>query len=304
MRPSLFIIGLLFCQIVTAQQVAFKDYNIKNTDKTFSPQQAPVVFIDEAHHNFHTMEGRYFTFAEVLRSDGYKVVSSAQKLTPNHLSTMDILVISNALHEKNEHFSNWSLPNYSAFDRSEIEAVYHWVKNGGALFLIADHMPFPKAASDLAAIFGFHFNNGYVEDESNSAQVFSIDNYQLNNHPILSGLQANHKVSRIQAFTGQAFLSPPNAKPLLTFGSGALSYMPTTSWQFPDDTPTIAVGNWHQGATLKFGKGRLVVFGEAAMFTAQVSGKEQFPMGMNGKHAEQNERFLLNIMLWLSSKID
>ena len=32
------------------------------------------------------------------------------------------------------------------FSYEEIDAVTQWVNDGGALFLIADHMPFPGAA--------------------------------------------------------------------------------------------------------------------------------------------------------------
>lgn len=79
--------------------------------------------------------------------------------------------------------------------------------------------------------------------------------------------------------------------------------MPNKSWEFPDSTPEISVKGWHQGATLEFGQGRVVVFGEAAMFTAQVSGAMKRKMGVIAHGAEQNERFLLNIMLWLSKSI-
>ena len=57
---------------------------------------------------------------------------------------------------------------------------------------------------------------------------------------------------------------------------------------------------WHQGGLLKAGKGRVAVFGEAAMFTAQRAGPTERPMGMNAPVAKQNYRLLLNVMHWLS----
>ena len=51
-------------------------------------------------------------------------------------------------------------------------------------------------------------------------------------------------------------------------------------------------------ASLEFGKGRVVVFGEAAMFSAQVvkeDNGEEWLMGMNAPDAQQNEQFLLNV---------
>lgn len=49
---------------------------------------------------------------------------------------------------------------------------------------------------------------------------------------------------------------------------------------------------------MKYGKGRIVIFGEAAMFTAQLQGKNK--MGMNTKSASQNAQFLLNTLHWLN----
>lgn len=284
-----------------AHQQRDNDFAPKNQKKSYNNKNAPIVLIDEAHHNFHTMDGRYDPFAKILQSDGYTVKKNTEVFSFESLSKADVLVISNALNKKNT--SNWDLPNYSAFSRNEIEVVFRWVKNGGSLFLIADHMPFPKASEDLAAIFGFQFNNGYVEDLSNRAQIFSIDKGNLIPHEILKGTENNNVITTVKAFTGQAFLSPPKAKPLLKFGEQAVSIMPSRSWKFPDGTPEISVDGWYQGATLEFGKGRIVVFGEAAMFTAQLAGKEKFKMGVIAEGAEQNERFLLNIMLWLAKEI-
>lgn len=177
---------ILFSFAVNAQQLGDDSFKPKNTTKTFSKADSPIVLLDQAHHNFHTMDGRYQPFVRILRSDGYSVKKNRVLFTAESLADADILVISNALDQKN--VKNWNLPNYSAFSRAEIEAVYQWVKNGGSLFLIADHMPFPRAAENLAAIFGFQFNNGYVEDLKNKEQLFTVDKGTLLAHAILNGL--------------------------------------------------------------------------------------------------------------------
>ncbi|MGB0915797.1 MAG: hypothetical protein ACPGVI_06975, partial [Crocinitomicaceae bacterium] len=41
--------------------------------------------------------------------------------------------------------------------KEEITFIKNWVKKGGKLVLIADHMPFAGAANDLAKAFGFEF---------------------------------------------------------------------------------------------------------------------------------------------------
>jgi hypothetical protein len=51
---------------------------------------------------------------------------------------------------------------------------------------------------------------------------------------------------------------------------------------------------------MKVGKGRVAVFGEAGMFTAQLAGPKQTPMGMNAPEAEQNHQLVLNLLHWLS----
>jgi hypothetical protein len=48
------------------------------------------------------------------------------------------------------------------------------------------------------------------------------------------------------------------------------------------------------------GRGRVAVFGEAAMFTAQLAGPERTPVGMNDPAAARNAQLLLNLMRWLA----
>ena len=78
--------------------------------------------------------------------------------------------------------------------------------------------------------------------------------------------------------------------------------MPQTAWEFKKDTPVRSAEDFAQGAYMKYGKGRIVVFGEAAMFTAQVQGKDK--VGMNQKSASQNAQFLLNIFHWFDGMLD
>lgn len=51
---------------------------------------------------------------------------------------------------------------------------------------------------------------------------------------------------------------------------------------------------------MKFGQGRVAMFGEAGMFSAQFSGEEKHPMGMNNPHAPDNYKLILNVMPWLT----
>ena len=52
---------------------------------------------------------------------------------------------------------------------------------------------------------------------------------------------------------------------------------------------------------MSFGEGRVAIFGEAAMFSAQVagSGAQLFKMGMNAE-GNDDRQFALNVMHWLA----
>jgi hypothetical protein len=212
------IIALTLCLLpIRAQQVADTEYKPPITKPAYAPGKGPLVLLDEAHHNFHTATGRYQTFAELLRRDGYVVQSSTAKFTKEALQPAKILVIANALNERNA--NNWTLPTPSAFTDEEVAAVRNWVNNGGALFLIADHMPFPGAAKELGAAFGIKFTNGYVRNQPSQGgpDVFQRTNDSLRNHPITNGRDATEKVDAVATFTGSAF-QIPNAEPLLVLG--------------------------------------------------------------------------------------
>ena len=60
------------------------------------------------------------------------------------------------------------------------------------------------------------------------------------------------------------------------------------------------MGGWAQGAVREVGQGRVAVFGEAAMLSAQVAGPNRVPAGMNAPGAEQNATLLRNLVRWLT----
>jgi hypothetical protein len=283
----------------------------QRADTTFQPivenpaypfGTGPVVLLDAAHHNFHTLDGRFMAFGRVLQLDGYVVRSSDVPFSSLALEGADILVISNALNERN--VEDWSLPTPSAFTAEEIEAVRDWVAGGGSLWLIADHMPMPGAASDLAAAFGFRFNNGFAFDTtSRDVTIFRRSDGSLRDHPITSGRHVGERVDSIRTFTGQAFQAGEGAEPLFVFRRPTTAFMPAVAWEFNEDTQTIPVDGWLQGAVAKVGNGRVAVFGEAAMFTAQWAGRGTSWFGLRSPGAEHNQQFLLNVAHWLSGLI-
>ena len=270
---------------------------------TFASGEGPLVLIDEAHHNFHTAGGRYWAFADLLRRDGYVVEASADPFTDETLARARVLVIANALADRN--VEDWSLPTPSAFTPAEIEAVARWVAGGGSLLLIADHMPIAGNAEALAAAFGLRFQNGFAFDSANGEgkAVFRRSDGGLREHPITDGRSGETAVDSVVSFTGQAFRADPDVpvEPLLVLPERFVLYLPEEAWEFSESTPRISAAHLLQGAVLAHGGGRVAAFGEAAMFSAQLAGPERVPMGMNRPEAAQNYRFALNVLRWLVS---
>lgn len=292
---------LIFCSCcivlfhrTSAQQIADTLFSPVIPKPAYSADNGSVVLIDEAHENFHKVNGRFKPFASVLRKDGYRVGGLATPFTNESLSRAKILVIANALHASN--LGNWKLPTPSAFTDDEIVSLNAWVKNGGSLFLIADHMPMPGAAEKLAASFGFKFYNCFARKKKGGADIFTSDN-GLKENTLTRGTTAEEKVTSLQSFTGQAFEIPAAAVPVIVLNDDYEILLPEVAWEFNKDTPTTDATGKVQGAFMKYGAGRIVVFGEAAMFSAQTANGNKF--GMNAPTASQNVQFLLNVIHWL-----
>ena len=306
---SVAIMTALAAATAEAAQVADNTYNPPIQNPAYPQNSGPVVAIDEAHFNHHTMEGRYKPFATLLQRDGYVVRPSTSQFSAQSLQGVDILVISNPLSQTTAlQAPNYSSPTPSAFTDAEIQAVRTWVENGGSLWLIADHYPWPGATENLAASFGIRMLNGYAMREGSDSNFYfrrSGGTEVLTDNVISNGRSAAERVNnQVMNFTGSAFQVDANrdAQPLLVLGSGVTSIMPTKAWTWDRNTPRINVGGWYQGAAFRVGQGRVAAFGEAAMFTAQL--KDGTPFGMNAQGAEENYKFVLNVSHWLSGLLD
>jgi len=307
---GVFLIVLLACS--DNPQQADPNFIPKNTHKTFSDNNSPVVFIDEAHNNFLTASGRYRPFVQVLESDGYTVRPNSSRFSSATLHDADILVIANALDRNRK---DWNPPFTDALSNEEVLSVKKWVLEGGALLLIADHTPFPRIIENLAGEFGFEFSNGHVGNA-----VFQANDKTLSEHPITSKTRQVEqniylsaaipeitiqpdRIEQVRTFGGSAFKIPPEATSLLNLSNWAFSIVPEVPFQVNADTPRVPMHGWSQGAVLKIGKGRVAVFAEGMMFSSQLDTKTGKTFGLTSKGAEQNEEFLLNAMGWLAGTI-
>jgi hypothetical protein len=291
-RVCLFI--LLVSVSAQAQQMADPEFNTTVANPAY--KNGPRVMFDEAHHNFHTTDGRYKPFVDLMTNDGYRIVRNRQPFTKTSLSSFKLLIIANALGAEEIDDTGADAP---AFTEEEGQVVHDWVKGGGALLLIADHAPFGGAAAGLATRFGVDMSKGYTFDPTNSVAgspsqlIFSRENKLLATHPIAEGRNEEERVNLLRSFTGQSLKGPEGSVALLSLSDAA-----TDSPGFDRKTPVSAAGR-AQALVMKFGKGRVVVQGEAAMLSAQIAGAEKRPMGMNVPGTD-NRQYALNLMHWLS----
>jgi len=300
-------VALLFVAgpgLAQPQQVNDPDFSARVEHPAFTKKH-PRAGIDEAHRNFHTRDGRYKPFAMLMESDGY-VVSAAPGFDAGSLKSLDILVIANAMGEVRDGAMG------PAFTPAECDAVRDWVRGGGSLLLISDHAPFGDAAVILAQRFGVDMGRGYVMDPKNSdgnptKLVFSRENGLLGEHAILHGRTQAEQVRKVVAFTGQSLNVPARATALMKISSDA------TETFDPQDQLKIAAGvpagkkleGRAQGIAMRFGRGRVAVFGEAAMFSAQVAtiNGQSFKAGMNVP-GNDDRQLALNVMHWLARLIN
>ena len=268
-------------------------------------KNGPRVLYDEAHNNTDTSAGRYAPFCNLITSDGYRVVPNNKRLSRELLAGTAVVVIVNPSGpEANKRLS--------PFTDAECDAVRDWVRSGGALLLICDHAPFSTAASRIAERFDIDLTKGFTidsihhnkESEDETELVFSRENGLLGQHPITRGRDATEQINRIITFSGTSIRGPAESVPFLKLAETAKDVFPyelkagsTPEGPIPDARQASAAGR-AQGMALVYGKGRVVVLGEAAMLTAQVAARG-FSFGMNVSGID-NRQLALNIMHWLS----
>lgn len=298
---------------LAAQQRADTLFRPRVSAPAFASASGPRLCVDEAHYNFHTLDGRFAPFGALMARDGFRVSPSRARIAADALRACDIFVISNA-QPSDRPWNQYPRPTPSAFAADEIAALVAWVRGGGALLLIADHMPLAGAAAALARAFEAEFTDGFAyegwtegtprtarERGADQPTLFTRGTGTLRAHAVSDGRTATERVTQVRSFTGQAFRwDAAGVEPLLVLPDNYVSLEPEMAWQFTDDTPVRPVGGWLQGAVRAVGRGKVALFGEAAMFSAQRAGPgEGTPMGMNAPMAEQNAQFALNLLRWL-----
>ncbi len=311
-QTAFLVLGLAVSSLIIVacdapRQMADSNFDTKVARPAYTNEQPKVLF-DEAHRNIHTTGGLYKPFVDLIKNDGYQVTANKEVFSQKTLDGFSVLVIANASGANDAN-------DDSAFSDAECDAVRDWVQSGGSLLLITDHAPTGAAAENFAKRFGVEMSKGMTEDSKNhenasgdtSQLVFSRENGLLLEHPITQGRDANERINKVMSFTGQSLKTPENNTAFLKLGDSAMNRAATvTVEKSGGDTrvlinygePTLAK-DYAQAVALQFGKGRVVVLGEAAMLTAQVDGKTKKPFGMNVQGID-NRQLALNIVHWLS----
>jgi len=289
--------GLMALPLTTlAQHSADQQFNSR-VDRPAFTKNFPRVLFDEAHYNAETVNGRYKPFADLLFSDGHHVVSNRKPFTRESLQTFKILVIVNPLGAEDSDDEGAEGP---AFTPAECETVTNWIRGGGSLLLIADPGPFASAAEILATRLEVEMHKGYITDPANgdkesndvSVLIYSRENKLLTTHAIINGRNEAERVDRVMTFMGQSLKGPTDSVAFLKLADTAVDNAA------PPAKNSSAAGR-AQGIAYRMGKGRVVVLGDAALLSAQVTGSDNRPFGMNTPEVD-NKQLALNIMHWLS----
>lgn len=317
-------------------QMADPNFDAKVAKPAYA-KNGPKVLFDEAHNNFHTASGRYKPFADLITNDGYQITSNKQKFSAGTLKGFDILVISNALGAERMGAPEASNPAFSDAECDAVREWVK--AGGALLLIAdhapmgaANQILAQRFGVDMRSSYTNDSVNHDKETGSNSSLVYTRDNGLLIDHPITKGRDVSERINSVMTFTGQSLKGPAGSVAFLKLADtakdvpppsqadiqaaiekarqGGQSQVPLPSGmnlppgatavrvQRPEQAGISAAGR-AQGIVFGFGKGRVVVLGEAAMLSAQMTGPGGMKFGMN-RPGIDNRQLALNIVHWLS----
>lgn len=297
---SILLLSAISCSTIQKPDRKF-DVSVKDSQKAL---QSPKVLYDEGHLNTHTANGTYKPFIDLIINYGCQVNINKDLFSIPVLNDYDLLIICNAKSAKDKP------RDIGAFTVEECQAINKWVSSGGALLLIADHHPFGLANKSLAKSFGVEMGCGTVKELSHrkkqliSTIEFNRTNGLLGHHVITEGQNAGEKVKTVITFTGQSLQGDKQSTSLLNFGKYAIESRPDSVFNHGGNhlvrfAKPVSVENLTQALAIDYGKGRVVILGDAAMLSAQKLWGRKF--GMNHPKSD-NKQFAINIVSWLARK--
>ena len=304
MRLLLLVISVMILSACVYQRADMKTDMSVNSPR-FHPGNSPSVLFDAGHENFHNINTTFKPFATLLQNDGVSLIEHKGAFTETSLQKIKLLIIANATSPQQN-----TADITSAFSAGEIQVLNKWVQQGGSLLLIADHDPFGSAASDLARSFGVGMASVWTVDTlrmndeigKNTWLEYSWENGGLGQHPILQADSPAAKIKRVMTFTGQSLSFDSAWTSILQLSNSAQNYYSREDASIASmDTSTyFSVAGQSQLIACQYGDGRIVIAGEAAMFTAQEVRVffKTIHAGFNFKGYD-NKELVLNIIHWL-----
>lgn len=293
------------------------------------PELLPVntgreIVFDASHSNVHSLSGGYLGFRKVAEADGFTVSSVNEDLAAcvapgGTCANAEILAIV-------------APKDSDPVSGAEAAAVADWVEDGHSLLLIVDHTPYTGAGS-LLAQFGLaigaaptvFLNGGCVPfagacpltipgqqqpwcDCPTSTVDVTFDVFDRNpyhgdldpTHPIVQGrpeLTRRESVRAVRLMQGRVIdvvstLPGVEVRSILDLPDNPL---PTPEEPDPPPNTTDPLGSMARSVDYGLAEGgRVVVIGEAAVFSTQVT------RGMQLATADESDQFLVNTLRWLT----
>ena len=246
------------------------DFKLDRRQTGLRATQGPVVAIDQAHRNFHAMDGQYAPFAALLTADGYRVRANTAPITAAALAGVDVLVIANA---------RGAAPGADAFSGAEADALHAWVSAGRSLLLIADHAPFGPAAPVARGAVRRRHGQGLclVVGPPGRAADRIADRIQPARrsaaHPIIAGRGGGETIRRAEDLHRPVARAAGRRDRAADDPARRARGRRTAADRraAPGSRPARRndAGGRVQGLAMPLGKGRVVVMGEAGMFSAR-----------------------------------
>ncbi len=262
------------------------------------PAKGPVILFDEGHENFHTMAGSYKPFVRLLTADGYRFRLLTEEIDTSRLLAADVLVIANPV---------------DPLKQLEINDLVDWVKGGKSLLLISDHPPFASPLQELCHRFEVKLSGMWTADPDQkepNAPGSTWIRYQrskggLGEHPVFEGRFPDERIDTVTAFTGQSIHSETGTALLKLSGHARDYETREQSQEAVGGKSAVEEGFGAQAVAIEFGKGRILVVGEAGMLTTQVIRFLFFNLKKFGfnRPGNDNRQLVLNIMHWLTRLI-
>ncbi|HEX6198625.1 MAG TPA: hypothetical protein VF150_00030, partial [Thermoanaerobaculia bacterium] len=174
--------------------------------------------------------------------------------------------------------------------------------------------PFGAAARELGAAFGVRMEDGHLRDPEHadtdlpSPYVLRFERSEglIGDHPITRGRSPEERIDTVVTFGGQALRAPEGARATPILRLAETAEVVDDPALGPDAPGRSAAGMVHAVA-IEHGAGRVVVLGEAAVFTSQVitgptaeeMGREELRFGMSRTDTDDRQ-LALNTVRWLA----